>query len=159
MVNCWCEPSELIKLAVADLEKAEKAKNVINMGNWCVYDVSNKKCSVCFAGSVMVNTLGNKTPVKNLLAGKDLYGEEVSSEDLWNTEISIDPCDFPKEELALEALNKFREGRIEEGFYQLDIELPDDIVTNVKVSSYNGNKVKFKNQMKELAKALKKKGY
>jgi hypothetical protein len=68
------KPSALITIALLDLAAAEKAKQVIDMNIWCDVKLQNKKCSVCFAGAVMVGTLSNTKPVKNILAGKNADG-------------------------------------------------------------------------------------
>lgn len=59
------KPSELIKLALRDLEAAEKSERyVVSMDEWHepITDYNDakptKKCVVCLAGSVMAGTLG-----------------------------------------------------------------------------------------------------
>lgn len=52
--------SDLILVALADLERAEQSPNVhINMGDWRAFYkyTQNQYCSVCFAGAVMIGTL------------------------------------------------------------------------------------------------------
>lgn len=50
------KPSELILLALKDLESVEKSKKyVVHMGHWHLPDEG--KCYVCFAGAVMAGTL------------------------------------------------------------------------------------------------------
>ncbi len=54
------KPSELIRLAIADLKKTAAMPDdyTIDMHQWHGKDWQNeKKCSVCFAGSVMAQTL------------------------------------------------------------------------------------------------------
>jgi len=56
--------SELIRVAIVDLEKVEKLSEVyrINMSRWHVADDDSDdgkvRCSVCLAGAVMAQTLG-----------------------------------------------------------------------------------------------------
>lgn len=50
--------STLLEVALGDLKKQEKAKNVvIDMGTWCRKD-KDGVCHVCLAGSVMKGSLG-----------------------------------------------------------------------------------------------------
>lgn len=50
------KPSELLKLAMLDLEKVEADPRYrVDMGEW---HKPNGRCSVCLAGSVMAKTLG-----------------------------------------------------------------------------------------------------
>lgn len=107
------KPSELIRVALKDLRKAERSKKyVIDMGTWHEphgdwefnpdkgYDeyVPNGKCTVCLAGSVIAGTLG-VSPKKD-----------------------AEPLDFgAKTRAALRALNYFREGSIDSAFAALRI--------------------------------------
>ena len=54
------KPNELIRLAIEDMKKTLASGVKINMNNWGVSLSEPRKCSVCFAGSVMLQ-LG-KTP-------------------------------------------------------------------------------------------------
>lgn len=147
------KPSELINIALNDLRKAEKAGHVINMGTWCEYEPTNKKCTVCFAGSVMVNSLKKLDSVKNL---KNTVGL-----DPWELEDtkSLEPHDFDAEYSALNAINDLRTGAIKDAFDTLSIAFPANLKESVKVVEYKRNRTKFKQQMKALASALAKQGY
>ena len=52
-------PSELIRVALADLKKVEQMPDefTVNMAEWVVY--SCDQCSVCLAGAVMTQSLGS----------------------------------------------------------------------------------------------------
>lgn len=54
---------QLIEVALEDVEKVEKTENMsIDMFDWCdlrSYD-GVEHCKVCFAGAVMINTLGHE---------------------------------------------------------------------------------------------------
>ena len=50
---------ECIEVALADFAQAKKDKCEIHMSRWCSVDESGK-VTVCFAGSVMINTLKAK---------------------------------------------------------------------------------------------------
>lgn len=138
------KPSQLIRIAIDDLVKAEK-KFSIDMSQWVAATDKNKKCVVCFAGSVMTGTLKCKLP--SLSNSPDEYGYSALS-----------PDDFPESE-ALYALNAFREGKIEDAFSYLGINFPDNFENYIKVVDYHRNKALFKKQMRELANALEKEGY
>lgn len=59
-------PSKLIQLALDDMIKTEEMGITINMSHWGNGNLNDdlKKCSVCFAGSVMLQT--TKKHIKNL---------------------------------------------------------------------------------------------
>ena len=52
-------PSELIRVALDDLDWAEKHPDrfIIDMTGWHKWDVESQKCHVCMAGAVMARTL------------------------------------------------------------------------------------------------------
>lgn len=54
------KPSDLIDLALGDLEKCEAAPDrfKVNMGEWCRQKSGDRRCEVCLAGSVLTQTLG-----------------------------------------------------------------------------------------------------
>jgi hypothetical protein len=59
------KPSELLMLAMTDLEIIEKnPKYIISMSNW--HDPFEAKCSVCHAGAVMANSL--KVPINECVS-------------------------------------------------------------------------------------------
>lgn len=91
------KPSELIKLALNDLEKAEKSSDyVIDMSQWKSLSKNTGKCSVCLAGSVMAGTL--QVPV-----WMEVHDPEVIN--------GLSDSDIFK----LMALDEFRQGYIEGG--------------------------------------------
>lgn len=135
------KPSALLTIALADLAASERAKRTINMGTWC--DRESNKCSVCFAGSVMIGTLANTKAVKDLLKGN---------------QTNLEPWNFIEEE-QLKALNSLREGELENAFNYLNLDFPSHFKNEIEVTSYENNKKLFKKQMKALAKALEAEGY
>jgi hypothetical protein len=134
------KPSALIRLAVADLTAVEKQKKKfeIRMNQWFTPnseledDPKKKKCYVCFAGSVMANTM-------------KLDPEE------YQEPYTVDDEDAEKK---LYALNDFREGHIEEGLGVMGIDLPPFLASEVEVVMYEDNKAVFKKQMLKLADVL-----
>lgn len=96
-------PSELLKLAMHDLELCEQDKQyTIHMGNWHLS--LPEKCIVCAAGAVMAKSL--KTP----------------------TSRTIEPSNFPYGiECKLEAINFFRGGDIYSALSGLDIPIPESL--------------------------------
>lgn len=139
--------SGLIEVALKDLSAVErmKSKYVVNMGTWHAYaDDTYGKCSVCLAGSVMAKTL--KCAPEQSLAPYDL-GSPVNKK--------------------LQVINELREGNVLSAFKLLKgIENIDgftfEAVTGVEayqeIIEYEDDPQDFKNQMRKLAKNLKKVG-
>jgi hypothetical protein len=94
------KPSELLLVALEDLERAEKAAGVaVDMEVW--YDDDGKECSVCFAGGCMVRVL------------------EVLPKELRNN-LELAPRDFCDTLRAkFLALNAFRTGDVVGGLWKL----------------------------------------
>jgi len=107
------KPSELLILAMEDLEKVEKSDHLytIDMGSWVEHDYYDGKCAVCHAGAVMVGTLG--ADIKK----------------------SYDPSDFdPDTKRKLRAIESIRRGDIDAFLYDLKIE---NIPEGLKESYYS----------------------
>ncbi len=170
------KPSQLIRIAMTDLAKAEKAKLKIDMGDWVTLQYKKPKnkpavkvCTVCLAGSVMMNTLGDTKRMKEMKCANGQPFEATDSKKYefipshdfdWRKKLTgICTDEFEKEERALEALNSLREGRLEEAFEYLYLQLPFNMLDNVKVTGYHVNKDKFRKDMRELANALARAGY
>ena len=137
------KPSELIKLALKDLTKAEKAKNVeILMEDWYFRRWFEEKCYVCLAGSVMRGTMKIKpTP------------ESEGS-------FAVSPMEYPEEELALTALNLFRLGLVAGGLHTLGIPLNENNwISDVNVRPYGGKGIDFRKDMNKVVKLLESKGF
>lgn len=128
-------PSELICLALDDLEKAEKSDRYkIDMRKW--HHPAGGKCAVCLAGSVMAFSL-KKSATKGPTPGLP-----------------------SKEKNALFALNSFRAGEIDCAFLWLDIEAPSHAVpSEIGITSYKESPEKFKSDMMHLAYSLWELGY
>ena len=134
------KPSELIRLALHDLELCEQDNRyIIDMDTWHTpyegynNDLLRNKCLVCLAGSVIAKSL--------------------------NADACIDlvPCDYNhKTEMKLFALEYFRRGDIYDG---IELLLPgsfehmefDNLSGYRDVIPYEENPTKFKQQMHELA--------
>jgi hypothetical protein len=126
------KPSELILLALSDLEACEKDPNYkIDMYSWHS-PTYGKICLVCLAGSVMAQTL-KAYSFQNLL-----------------------PHDF-SEEIAkkLTALNLFREGDVARGLRELNIMKKFRFR---KIPEYDEYPEEFKAAMRKLARDLAAKG-
>lgn len=123
------KPSELIRLALSDLEKCQKMKSRgINMTTWRSVE-KNGVCYVCFAGAVMDRTL--KLKDTNLL-------------------------DLPsKIKDKLIALNYFRQGLVYYGLISLGI---FELFKCVKIPTFRGQGIPFKKAMYKLANDLEKEG-
>ena len=130
------KPSELIRHALKDLEKCEEQGDIIDMENlW--YEVNeDNNCMLCLAGAVMKNTF--KVILKDKF--KDCY-----------------PSNFNfNNKNKLFALEAFRSGQIELGLTKMNIDFTDVSIKNRKITRYTENPEKFKKDMYELAKDLKK---
>ena len=116
-------PSELIRVALADLRAIERDEGyVVNMRRWHrpVYDNDRGVCAVCLAGAVLAKTLG-------------VEPHEV----IYDTDLARYGCDVQG---LLLALDYFRRGMIEEGLsclgYDVD-ELSEEWQQYARKSGYN----------------------
>jgi hypothetical protein len=128
------KPSELIRLALADLVKCERSKKYrIHMSDW---HVPNSQCAVCLAGAVMAQTLG-----------ADITEERM-------------PCDYD-ESLAdpLNALNNFRVGNCTGAFRTLDLGRHKGERFRRVITHYHTSPAAFKRDMHTLAADLEEAGY
>jgi hypothetical protein len=134
-------PSALIRVAIADLEKAEQDTNTysINMGDWHRPNASKTgdahlTCSVCLAGSVMAFSL------------------EASDRH------SYAPQDYDDAtECALEAINALREGfiAVAQDYLDPDMDMPGwEAVDDRIVTHYEEDPAKFKAEMLQMASDL-----
>lgn len=158
------KPSELIRLALADLKAAEKAKVKINMGRWVATEKKGDKqvCTVCMAGAVMAKRFKDEPMVCNVLSGKERDGSDPYYYDFRTNQLvaEVEPDDLTDGSTeALHAINNFREGDIAYAFDALGLTLPESFVEHVDIIDYHRNRMKFKEQMAELASALAKQGY
>lgn len=164
------KPSELIRLATNDIIASEKAGMRVEMSSWLTVEAPSarkaKTCTVCFAGAVMAQTLAKTPASKSILKHK---GQKLTAADKKRLgdfsygpeEIAeVDTLSYPNEKPALQALNSFRSGEIEEGFEQLGLDFPSNLLQyQVDVTGYNEDKKLFKAQMFELADSLERVGY
>ena len=131
------KPSDLIIVALADLEKVEANPNyVIQMDTWHMPS-DDGRCVVCLAGSVIASTL-NHDRFKTGHPG-DFSGA------------------IPDK---LDALNDFRSGYLQIGLDSMGI-YPDDytgISETVHVASYADNPAEFKKDMLRIVKILQESG-
>jgi hypothetical protein len=122
--------SELIRVAIKDLEAAEKAENVlIDMNIWHYPDALEQKCVVCLAGSVMRNII----------------------EDNQNAE----PHHFPDPlRRKFNALNEIRDGYIESALGCLGKDLPEELPEYTEITEYEDSPEEFKKDMLRIADEL-----
>lgn len=126
------KPSELIRVALADLRKVEAMPDVykIDMGDWHAVDDDSNHCFVCLAGSVMAQTL-------KVDAGSN-----------------CEPWDFDEVTCGkLEALNEFRAGCVRAGLSCLDVENGPS-VDDREMARYADNPEAFHRDMQTLASDL-----
>lgn len=128
------KPSELIRLALADIRKAEQDPlYVIHMGQWHEPVVDDHApggprlvaCTVCFAGSVMAFSL-DAAPDGSY--SYNSFGEE--------------------NQLKLEALDSFRVGDVRAGLKEMGI------THQMDVGSYGQDAVHWKQRMGRMAELL-----
>ena len=121
------KPSELIHLALEDLEKAERSpKYKINMDDWHS-PISSTRCEVCLAGAVMAGTMECD------------IGEFMG------------PSEFGQSRAKLSSLEYFRLGEVATALIKLGIKKPPQIQDNYKIISYQASHKKFKEDMMCLA--------
>lgn len=132
------KPSELIRVALADLEAVEKDDRYrVDMGVWHgqYEDVADGRCSVCLAGSVMAKSLG-AAHVNNLIP--DDFGVDLAR--------------------SLMALDSFRMGFMDEGLDLMGEDMPDGIPSIFPVTPYVHNPDRFKADMQTMASLLEEHG-
>lgn len=128
------KPSELIRLALGDLEKCENdSRYGINMSTWHSLDETGL-CEVCLAGSVMAQTL-NYSPKDNIF-------DVCSIPDGWGQ--------------RLVALDYFRKGMIEGGLRLMG--LKSDKYLDRMIYPYRQDRDNFQKNMKQLANDLEENG-
>lgn len=127
-------PSELIRLALKDLQFVERSRKYkVDMKKWHE-KVKRGKCSVCLTGAVMAKSLG------------------------CNPTMTVSPADFRNEWPALKALNYFRMGLVNNGLCLLiEQQLPTEF--HRYITPYETDPKAFRRQMLKLAKDLEKEGY
>ncbi len=136
------KPSELIRVALADLEKCEKDPDYeIFMGVWHSPKPAGY-CEVCLAGAVIAKTLGSDKGES--IAPYDYYPPSETS-----AKLSSDTSD------KLSALDKFRTGNIWDGLSCMILPLRVlDAVSDISdrsIPDYHLYPDKFKSSMLELA--------
>jgi hypothetical protein len=124
------KPSELIELALHDLEVVESMpdKYSVNMAFWHMSDYGT--CEVCLAGAVMAVSL--HVPIKTSISNVEDFKPEFAP--------------------LLRALNFFRTGHIRLGLAVMGISRYFD---EVPVCDYAANKEHFKRDMRGMAEFLK----
>ena len=129
------KPSELIRIALDDLEACEAdPRYEIDMGRW--HGAADPTCSVCLAGAVMAQRL----------------------------RISLDtdasPSSFdPDTDCKLLALNEFRMGYIGSGLDFMKVPYNfDDISYGGYVIDYRISPITFKKQLRDISNLLESKG-
>jgi hypothetical protein len=144
-------PSELIRVALADLKKVEAHPSItVDMDDWIAsnYDglPTNARpheyriCSACLAGSVMIFSLAG---------GPDNIPARI-----------VSPMHFPGNENQLFALDSIRGGYIADMFGFLGLNPAGGYNYEGIVSTpYEENPEKFKEELEKLAKILEKDGF
>lgn len=133
------KPSALIQVALRDLAAVERQPKRFRvcMAFWNNYH--EKRCDVCLAGAVMVQTLNTRAST---------------------VEPALGPNDFPTGiARKLHALEYFRNGEMWEASCELDLEFPEKLYRERTVTDYRVNPARFKKDMRAMAKALKEAGF
>ena len=139
-------PSKLLKVAIADLQASVKAGMKVDMNLY--YRKNDAECTVCLAGAVMARSLNAAAKIKKV-AG-DSEGDRM-----------LYSSSFPREELALMALDDLRVGDIQMAFAHLGLRKPEEynMVGSVSVPYYEEGHKEFVQAMKALAKELERLGF
>lgn len=129
------KPSELIRIGLEDLEKAEQSPNcVIEMGEWHTPDDAGK-CCLCLAGSVMRARLG-------------------VTDDRW-----ADAYSMGENEDQLVAINMLRIGSVGQAFKDLGLPPDEGRPLDRTITEYEDSPTEFKREMNALAADLAAAGY
>lgn len=94
------KPSELLRLALADLIKAEKRPDTYNVRMDVSHLMFGGVCHVCLAGAVMAGTLGADPEVELLFDDDSFTADQMRKFD---------------------ALDEFRRGRLDRAFESLEL--------------------------------------
>lgn len=144
-------PSELIRIALADLKKVEAHPSItVAMDDWVSSNYDNltindrpseyRICSACLAGAVMIFSLAG---------GLDDIPARI-----------ISPRHFPGNEKQLFALDSLRSGYIADMFGYLGLDHADGYSYEGIVSTpYEESPEEFKKELERLAKILEKDGF
>lgn len=124
------KPSELILVALADLEKVEKDPNYkVDMLTY--HAMKDTRCSVCFAGAAMAVSL-------------DCCIDE-----------NLIPSDFINPVRGnLAALNMFRRGSVPTALFQMGISSSRGLEFVRPITDYHTKPERFKKEIRELAQDL-----
>lgn len=127
------KPSELIRLALADLEKVEADPAFeIDMDVWFIRRRLRPVCAVCQAGAVMAMTL-------NAERTREHYPRQ------WDQDTA----------LKLLALNDFRAGWVHDGLETMHIDPPDSLPNEFRdFPAYATDPAAYKAVMREMADQL-----
>lgn len=111
-------PSELLKLAMADLDAVRADPQYhVDMAAWHIPQ-SNGVCAVCLAGSVMANTLGLES--KNAIYGIETFEKLADEAGANGRSLAV----------KMVALDNIRRGYVAEAVemmgYRVEFENPDD---------------------------------
>lgn len=137
------KPSQLLRVAVADLKKVEKDERyVVDMDRWhrplFTSNSGGIKCHVCLAGSALAKSLG------------------ISPDEPFSC-LDIGISDKFKDRMS--ALNYFRCGAVVMGLHNMGINdrrVPAELTKKLPIVEYKSDKKKFKRQMLGLARKLEK---
>lgn len=134
------KPSELIRIAIADLKKVESMnKYTVDMGAWHDDDKMDSTCHVCMAGSVIACTL-------------DKTGKEH-----WP---NLSPYDFDLDtESKLRAINYLRMGSVGRAFDAIGLNYDEGNKYMRDICQYHNGAEIFYEDMEQLASDLEKDGY
>lgn len=123
------KPSELILVALADLEAVEKdPAYTVDMAKWHRFEGGT--CFVCLAGAVLAKTVG-------------LYPQETVGPHSVKTEISD----------KMRALDSFRTGDVAGGLWYLEAE-GEGIQSSMTVPLYDSDPAGFKGALRQIAEML-----
>ncbi len=143
MSNLPDKPSELIRVALADLEKCEASPStIVDMGYWHALIGDDERdefeselrekpkalCVVCLAGSVISKTLSVEDGCD---AGPGTFDEPIRAK--------------------LMALDEFRMGWVGEALITMGLRLPPTLFDSTDITPYHVDPGAFRRDMRQLA--------
>lgn len=131
------KPSALIRVALADLAKVEAdPKYRVDMSEWVLWDGDSSPCEVCFAGAVIVGTLG---------------GGPNFTEDFFRSHPHLFDSGTSRK---LHALDAFRNGYVSLALEHMGIYGRDKVLLNRTLSPYEIDRAAWRADMEKLANDL-----
>lgn len=133
-------PSVLLRMALLDLESfTDRPGLSVDMLNWVRWLPDGKHCTACLAGAWLVQRSGLDLKDPAMFSPGGLLDFNKVTRDVRD---------------AMEALDAFRRGDIQNALCALGVRQPDDLSDTEWVGEYHDDPAKFKAAMLEIVKLL-----